>query len=49
MAAHGLSLDGRKQLLFGLLHELDIYIRSLRATTIALALLSLRADIIGGG
>jgi len=49
LAAHGLSLDGRTQLLFGLLHELDTYIRSLRATAIARALLPLGADIIGGG
>ncbi|MGI4941400.1 MAG: hypothetical protein ACRYHQ_12725 [Janthinobacterium lividum] len=49
LAAHGLSLDGRKQLLFGLLHELDTYIRSLRATVIARALLPLGADIVGGG
>lgn len=49
LAAHDLVLDGRKPLLFGLLHELDTYIRSLRATTVATALLPLGAIIIGDG
>jgi len=49
LAAHGLVLDGRRQLLFGLLHELDTYIRALRATAVARALLPLQATIIGDG
>ena len=49
LAAHGLALDGRKQLLFGLLHELDTYIRSRRANAVARALVPLGADIIGDG
>ncbi len=49
LAAHGLVLDGRRQLLFGLLHELDTYIRALRATAVARALLPLPATIIGNG
>ncbi len=49
LAAHGLVLDGRRQLLFGLLHELDTYIRALRATAVARALLPLPATIIGDG
>lgn len=49
LSAHSLVLDGRKQLLFGLLHELDTYIRTLRATTVARALLPLGATIIGDG
>jgi len=48
LSAHSLVLDGRKQLLFGLLHELDTYIRTLRATTVARALPP-GATIIGDG
>lgn len=49
LAAHGLALSGNKALLFGLLHELDTYVRALRATTMARALLHLPVDIVGGG
>jgi hypothetical protein len=49
LAAHSLVLDGWKPMLFGLLHELDTYIRALRATTMARALLPLPVDIIGDG
>ena len=49
LAAHDLALDGSKPLLFGLMHELDTYIRALRATTMARALLALPVDIVGDG
>ena len=47
--AHGLALDGCKPLLFGLLHELDTYVRALRSTAMARALLPLPVDIVGDG
>lgn len=46
---HDLVLDGSKPLLFGLMHELDTYLRALRATAMARALLPLPADIVGDG
>ena len=49
LSAHGLDLMRSQALLFGLLHELDGYVRALRATTMVRALLPLRADIIGDG
>ncbi|HYZ63856.1 MAG TPA: hypothetical protein VE650_15525 [Acetobacteraceae bacterium] len=49
LAAHALVLDGCKPMLFGLLHELDTYIRALRATSMARALLPLPVDIVGDG
>ena len=49
LAAHNLGLDGSKPLLFGLMHELDTYIRAFRATTMARALLDLPVDIVGDG
>lgn len=49
LLAHGLLLDGNKPLLFGLMHELDTYLRALRATAMARALLPLPADIVGDG
>jgi len=47
--AHGIKLDGRKEILCGLLQEVDIYIRSLRATTMAMAVRNLPIDIVGDG
>jgi hypothetical protein len=49
LQAHSLVLDGARPMLFGVLHELDSYIRALRATTMARALLDLPVDIIGDG
>jgi hypothetical protein len=49
LSAHSLVLEGWKPMLFGLLHELDTYIRALRATTMARALLPLPVDIVGDG
>lgn len=49
LRAHSLVLDGAKPLLFGLLHELDTYLRNLRGTAIATALLPLPVDIVGSG
>ena len=49
LLAHDLVLDGSKPLLFGLMHELDTYLRALRATAMARALLPLPADIVGDG
>ncbi len=49
LAAHSLLLDGNKGILFGVLHEVDTYIRALRATVMARALLQLPVDIVGGG
>lgn len=49
LAAHGLVLDGCKPLLFGLLHELDTFLRALRATAMARAMLPLPVDIVGDG
>ena len=49
LAAHGLDLLRSPALLFGVLHELDGYVRALRATAMVRALLPLRADIVGGG
>lgn len=46
---HDLHLEGSKPLLFGLMHELDTYLRALRATAMARALLPLSADIVGDG
>lgn len=49
LEAHSLVLDGARPMLFGLLHELDTYIRALRATTMARALMQLPAEIVGDG
>ena len=49
LAAHGLALDGSKPLLFGLMHELDTFLRAFRATAMARALLPLPVDIVGDG
>ncbi len=49
LKAHSLVLDRCQPVLFGLLHELDTYIRALRATAVARALLPLPADIVGAG
>jgi hypothetical protein len=49
LQAHSLVLEGARPMLFGVLHELDTYIRALRATTMARALLPLPVDIVGDG
>ncbi|GAC1346257.1 MAG: hypothetical protein NVSMB18_27940 [Acetobacteraceae bacterium] len=49
LEAHALFLDGSRPMLFGLLHELDTYIRALRATAVVRALLPLPVDIVGDG
>ena len=49
LEAHALVLDRTKPLLFGLLHELDTYVRACRATAMARALLPLPVDIVGDG
>ena len=49
LQAYSLALDGCRPLLFGLLHELDSYVRALRATAMARALLPLQVDIVGDG
>lgn len=49
LAAHALVLDGSKPILLGMMHELDTYIRALRATAMAHALLPLAVDIVGDG
>jgi hypothetical protein len=49
LTANQLHLDGSRTLLFGLLHELDTYVRAHRATRMARALLHLPVDIIGDG
>ncbi len=49
LAAHDLDLQRSQAILFGLLHELDSYVRARRATAMVQALLPLRADIIGDG
>jgi hypothetical protein len=47
--AFGLHIEERRPMLFGMLHELDLYIRAVRATRIAQALLPLPVEIHGGG
>ena len=49
LCAHGLLLESGHPLLFGILHELDTYVRALRANTMARALLPLPVDIFGDG
>jgi len=49
LEASGLNLQGRKDILFAALHEIDHYIRALRATTMVLAVRNLAVDIIGDG
>jgi len=49
LLAHGLILEGSRPLLFRLLNEVDLYVRALRATAMARALLDLPADIVGSG
>ena len=49
LAAHGLALPHGQPLLFGILHELDTYIRALRATAMTRALLPLPVHVIGEG
>ncbi|MBV8911943.1 MAG: hypothetical protein JOZ05_02750, partial [Acetobacteraceae bacterium] len=46
---HGLVLDGRTDVLFGLLYAADLYIRDFRSTALVKALLDLPVDIIGRG
>ena len=47
--AHGLSLDGRTDMLFGLMQAVDGYVRDVRSTNMVRALLDLPADVIGRG
>jgi hypothetical protein len=47
--AHGLFIEERKELLFGVLSELDLYVRSVRATRMARALRDIPAIIVGDG
>ena len=47
--AAGLHLEARPEMLFGLLYELDLYLRAERATRIARALLPLEVEIHGDG
>ncbi|HZS82277.1 MAG TPA: hypothetical protein VFA50_05370 [Stellaceae bacterium] len=49
LEANGLFIEERKDLLFGLLLELDQYVRAVRATTMARALRDIPALIIGAG
>ena len=49
LTAHGLLLDDGNPMLFGLLHELDTYVRAVRATAMARAVQHLPVDVIGGG
>ena len=49
LAAHDVVLGHNQPLLFGLLHELDSYVRALRATTMVRALLPLPVEVIGDG
>lgn len=46
---HGLMLDGRVDVLFGLLYAADIYIRDIRSMAMVKALIDLPVDIIGRG
>lgn len=45
----GLYIEQRRELLFFLLQELDVYVREARATAVARALLPLPAEIYGSG
>jgi len=47
--AHGINLGGRKDILCALLHEIDNYIRALRATTMIKAARNLPIDVFGDG
>lgn len=47
--SHGLCPDHRKDILFGLMCELDLYVREHRMTAFATALLDLPVDIYGRG
>ncbi|MFH5925889.1 hypothetical protein [Roseomonas xinghualingensis] len=47
--ARGLHLEERLELLFALIHQVDLHIRALRANAFARALLPLGAEIIGRG
>lgn len=47
--AAGLHLEERPEMLFGLLYELDLYLRAERATRIARAMLPLDTEIHGDG
>jgi hypothetical protein len=49
LEAHQIHLNGSKPLFFGLLHELDTFLRAHRGTVMARALLALPVDIVGGG
>ena len=49
MAQHGLYLEGRPDILFGLMRAVDVYVRDCRSTAMVRALLDLPVDIIGAG
>ncbi len=49
MAAHHVTYDGRTDILFGLMAELDRYVRDTRSTALVSALLDLPVDIYGRG
>ncbi len=48
-AAHQITFDGRTDILFGLMAELDLYVRDSRSTALVAALLDVPADIYGRG
>jgi hypothetical protein len=47
--AVGLHIEENRAMLFGMLNEVDLYIRAVRATRVARALLPLPVEIYGGG
>ena len=47
--ANGMMLDGRTDILFALMTELDTYVRDARSTALVSALLDVPADIYGSG
>lgn len=49
LTAHGLYTEGRTDMLFALMYELDLYVRAERSTRMVQALSRLPAEIIGRG
>ena len=49
MNAHQVEYQGRTDILFGLMAELDVYMRDLRSTALVTALLDVPVDIYGRG
>ena len=49
MAQHGLFAETRPDMLFGLMHAVDTYVRDARSTALVRAMLDLPVDVIGRG